>query len=66
MQKKISNDELFFQENGYLIKKIKDVKSLSYINNIFEKSLLKEIKLKHKKIQLNKDIDEEIMNIFSK
>jgi len=54
MQKKISNDELFFQENGYLIKKIKDVKSLSYINNIFEKSLLKEIKLKHKKIQLNK------------
>ena len=27
MQKKISNDELFFKENGYLIKKIKDVKS---------------------------------------
>ena len=54
MSKKISNDELFFQENGYLIKKIEDIKSLNYIFKKFEDSIYLEKKLKNKKIKLNK------------
>ena len=42
MPQKIINDELFFQENGYLIKKIEDIKSLNYISKKFENSLFKE------------------------
>ena len=38
MQKKISNDELFFQENGYLIKKIKSEfnqqKTMQFYDNL--------------------------------
>ncbi len=54
MTQKITNDELFFQENGYLIKKISDIQSLNYISKKFENSLFQEKKLKNKKIQLNK------------
>ena len=54
MYKKISNDEQFFQENGYLIKKIEDIKSLNYIFRKFEAAIYLEKKLKNKKIKLNK------------
>jgi sporadic carbohydrate cluster 2OG-Fe(II) oxygenase len=54
MQKKINVDELFFQENGYLIKKIKDTKSLNYIFKKFEKIMFQEKKMRNKIIQLNK------------
>ncbi len=48
------NDELFFKENGYLIKKIQNIKSLNYIYKKFEKELYKEKKFKNKKIKLDK------------
>ena len=54
MFKKISNDELFFQQNGYLIKKIEDIKSLNYIFKKFENAIYLEKKLKNKKIRFNK------------
>lgn len=54
MVKKISNDELFFQENGYLIKKIEDIKSLNYIFKKFEEAIYLDKKIKNKKIKFNK------------
>ena len=52
MSKKISNDELFFQENGYLIKKIEDIKSLNYIFKKFEESIYLEKNSKIRKLKL--------------
>ena len=54
MVKKISNDELFFQENGYLIKKIEDIKSLNYIFKKFEEAIYFDKKIKNNKIKFNK------------
>ena len=54
MPQKIINDELFFQENGYLIKKIEDIKSLNYISKKIENFLFKKKKLRNKNISLNK------------
>jgi sporadic carbohydrate cluster 2OG-Fe(II) oxygenase len=53
MLKIINNDELFFQKNGYLIKKIVDIQSLNYISKKFKNFLFQEKKLKNKKIKLN-------------
>lgn len=40
MTNKKKNDEIFFQNNGYLIKKINDINSYKYLFNRFKKFLL--------------------------
>ena len=54
MGKKIVNDEKFFQNNGYLIKKIGDLRSFKYLVDKFNKSLIIKKYFSNKNFNLNK------------